>query len=374
MNPPLHDLKVLDISTVLAGPNCARYLADFGADVIKVEHPETGDSLRGMAWRDPRDGTGLWWKLVNRNKRLIALDLKADEDKALFLRLIDEANVLVENFRPGTLERLGLSPDVLLKRNASLVIVRITGFGQTGPYAHRPGFASIAESMAGLAAISGEPDGPPTLPPIALTDEVTGIVGAFAALVALHSGVGQVVDVNLLQTIFHIMGPLISVYLLTGELQQRMGSQLPYSVPRGVYQCQDGEWIGISASSDSVAARIMTLLGVGDDERFTTFAGRIEHRGELDDRMRRWCTQHSRDNAIAILTEAEIAVGPVFTMADIARDEHVLARGLIRMVGDTPMQGLIADLSATPGHLNWEGRPINTDENDITTHGWGTRS
>jgi crotonobetainyl-CoA:carnitine CoA-transferase CaiB-like acyl-CoA transferase len=374
VNPPLHDLKVLDISTVLAGPNCARYLADFGADVIKVEHPETGDSLRGMAWRDPRDGTGLWWKLVNRNKRLIALDLKADEDKALFLRLIDEANVLVENFRPGTLERLGLSPDVLLKRNASLVIVRITGFGQTGPYAHRPGFASIAESMAGLAAISGEPDGPPTLPPIALTDEVTGIVGAFAALVALHSGVGQVVDVNLLQTIFHIMGPLISVYLLSGELQQRMGSQLPYSVPRGVYQCQDGEWIGISASSDSVAARIMTLLGVGDDERFTTFAGRIEHRGELDDRMRRWCAQHSRDNAIAILTEAEIAVGPVFTMADIARDEHVLARGLIRMVGDTPMQGLIADLSATPGQLNWEGRAIDTDKNDITTHGWGTRS
>lgn len=374
MNPPLHDLKVLDISTVLAGPNCARYLADFGADVIKVEHPETGDSLRGMAWRDPRDGTGLWWKLVNRNKRLIALDLKADKDKAFFLRLIDEANVLVENFRPGTLERLGLSPDVLLKRNASLVIVRITGFGQTGPYAHRPGFASIAESMAGLAAISGEPDGPPTLPPIALTDEVTGIVGAFAALVALYSGVGQVVDVNLLQTIFHIMGPLISVYLLSGELQQRMGSQLPYSVPRGLYQCQDGEWIGISASSDSVAARIMTLLGVGDDERFITFAGRIEHRGELDDLMRRWCAQHTRDNAIAILNEAEIAVGPVFTMADIARDEHVLARGLIRMVGNTPMQGLIADLSATPGQLNWEGRAINTDENDISTHGWGNRS
>jgi len=374
VNPPLHDLKVLDISTVLAGPNCARYLADFGADVIKVEHPKTGDSLRGMAWRDPRDGTGLWWKLVNRNKRLIALDLKADEDKALFLRLIDEANVLVENFRPGTLERLGLSPDVLLKRNASLVIVRITGFGQTGPYAHRPGFASIAESMAGLAAISGDPNGPPTLPPIALTDEVTGIVGAFAALVALHSGVGQVVDVNLLQTIFHIMGPLISVYLLTGELQQRMGSQLPYSVPRGVYQCNDGEWIGISASSDSVAARIMTLLGVGDDERFTTFAGRIEHRGELDDRMRRWCAQYTREEAVDILTKSEIAVGPVFTMADIARDEHVLARGLIAMVGDTPMQGLIADLSATPGRLQWEGHAMDTDRNDVTARGWRSSS
>lgn len=372
MNPPLSDLKVLDISTVLAGPNCARYLADFGANVIKIEHPDTGDSLRGMAWRDPRDGTGLWWKLVNRNKRLIALDLKADEDKALFLRLIDEANVLVENFRPGTLERLGLSPDVLLKRNASLVIVRITGFGQSGPYASRPGFASIAESMAGLAAITGEPDGPPTLPPIALTDEVTGIVGALATMIALHSGVGQVVDVNLLQTVFQIMGPLISVYTLTGELQERMGSQLPYSVPRGVYQCSDGEWLGISASSDSVAARVMTLLGVGGDERFTTFAGRIEHRGELDDRMRRWCAQYTRDEAVEILTEAEIAVGPVFTMADIAHDEHFLARQLIQTVGDTPMQGLIAHLSATPGLLRWEGKAMNADRDDIATNGWGT--
>ena len=230
-NPPLSDLRVLDISTVLAGPNCARYLADFGADVIKVEQAGKGDSLRGMAWRDPSDGSGLWWKLVNRNKRMISLDLKADEDKALFLRLVDGANVLVENFRPGTLERLGLSPDTLLKRNDKLVIVRVTGFGQTGPYASRPGFASIAESMAGLSAISGDPDGPPMLPPIALTDEVTGIAAAFAALVAVHSGVGQVVDVNLLQTVFQIMGPLISLYKLSGELQPRMGSQLPYTVP-----------------------------------------------------------------------------------------------------------------------------------------------
>jgi crotonobetainyl-CoA:carnitine CoA-transferase CaiB-like acyl-CoA transferase len=168
------------------------------------------------------------------------------------------------------------------------------------------------------------------------------------------------------------MGPLISVYMLTGELQQRMGSQLPYSVPRGVYQCSDGEWIGISASSDSVAARVMTILGVGDDPRFTTFAGRIEHRGELDDRMRRWCAQHTRDEAVIILTEAQVAVGPVFTMADIARDEHFLARGLIQMVEDTPMQGLIAHLSATPGRLQWAGKTMDADRQDIETNGWGT--
>jgi len=370
-NPPLSDLRVIDLSTVLAGPNCARYLADFGADVIKVEQPGKGDSLRGMAWRDPRDGSGLWWKIVNRNKRTIALDLKSDEDKALFLRLIDGANVLVENFRPGTLERLGLSPDTLLKRNDKLVIVRVTGFGQTGPYASRPGFASIAESMAGLSAISGEPDGPPMLPPIALTDEVTGITAAFATMVALHSGVGQVVDVNLLQTIFQMMGPLISLYKLTGELQPRMGSQLPYTVPRGVYQCSDGLWVGVSTSSDSVAARVISVLGVGDDERFTTFQGRMKNRGMLDQLMCDWCAQRSRDEAVEILTKAEAAVGPVFTMADIAIDPHYAARHLIENLDGTPMQGLIAELSRTPGELKWVGRPLNYDSESIRERLWG---
>ena len=372
-NPPLSDLRVIDLSTVLAGPNCARYLADFGADVIKVEQPGKGDSLRGMAWRDPRDGSGLWWKIVNRNKRTIALDLKSDEDKALFLRLIDGANVLVENFRPGTLERLGLSPDTLLKRNDKLVIVRVTGFGQTGPYASRPGFASIAESMAGLSAISGDPDGPPMLPPIALTDEVTGITAAFAAMVALHSGVGQVVDVNLLQTVFQIMGPLISLYKLSGELQPRMGSQLPYTVPRGVYQCSDGLWVGVSASSDSVAARVMSVLGVGDDERFTTFQGRMANREVLDQLMTTWCAGHTRDEAVKILTDAEAAVGPVFTMADIANDPHYSARQLIPEVDGLPMQGLIAELSKTPGVLKWEGRSLDRDSESIRQKLWGNQ-
>jgi len=369
--PPLGNLRVIDLSTVLAGPNCARYLGDFGADVIKVEQPGTGDSLRGMAWRDPRDGTGLWWKIVNRNKRTISLDLKADDDKALFLRLIDGANVLVENFRPGTLERLGLAPDTLLKRNPKLVVVRITGFGQTGPYASRPGFASIAESMAGLSAISGEPDGPPMLPAIALTDEVTGITAAFATMVALHSGVGQVVDVNLLQTVFQIMGPLISLYKLTGELQPRMGSQLPYSVPRGVYRCSDGLWVGVSASSDSVAARVMGVLGVGNDERFATFQGRMEHRDLLDHLMTEWCARHTRDEAVRILTEAEAAVGPVFTMADVATDPHYAARQLIQEIDGLPMQGLIAELSTTPGILKWTGRPMNHDTETIRQRLWG---
>ena len=370
MSGPLSDIRVLDISTVLAGPNCARYFADFGADVIKVERPDTGDSLRGMAWRDPRDGSGLWWKLVNRNKRNIALDLKNTDDRELFLQLLDDANVLVENFRPGTLERLDLHPDMLIARNPKLVVVRVSGFGQDGPYAKRPGFASIAESMAGLAAISGEPDGPPMLPAIALTDEVTGITAAFAAMVALHSGVGQVVDVNLLTTIFQMMGPVVSLFKLSGELQPRLGSGLPYTVPRGVYQCVDGKWVGVSASSDSVAARVMKILGLETDERFTTFAGRMEHRELLQELMGKWCATRTRDEVVAIFEEAEAAVGPVFDMSDIASDPHYAARNMIQIVGDTPMQGLIAALSKTPGELRWEGRPNNSDSEDIVNNGW----
>ena len=373
MSGPLSDIRVLDISTVLAGPNCARYLADFGADVIKVERPDTGDSLRSMAWRDPRDGSGLWWKLVNRNKRNIALDLKNADDRELFLRLLDEANVLVENFRPGTLERLDLHPDMLIARNPKLVVVRVSGFGQDGPYAKRPGFASIAESMAGLAAISGDPDGPPMLPAIALTDEVTGITAAFAAMVALHSGVGQVVDVNLLTTIFQMMGPVISLFKLSGELQPRLGSGLPYTVPRGVYQCVDGKWVGVSASSDTVAARVMKILGLETDERFTTFAGRMEHRELLQELMGKWCATRTRDEVVAIFEAAEAAVGPVFDMSDIANDQHYAARNMIQIVGDTPMQGLIAALSKTPGVLRDEGRALDADRDDITTRGWLNR-
>jgi crotonobetainyl-CoA:carnitine CoA-transferase CaiB-like acyl-CoA transferase len=374
MAAPLSDLRVVDISTVLAGPNCARYLADFGADVIKVERPETGDSLRGMAWRDPRDGEGLWWKLVNRNKRNIALDFKDEEDLALLRKLLDDAHVLVENFRPGTLERLGLAPDDLLKRNPKLVIVRVSGFGQDGPYASRPGFASIAESMAGLAAVSGEPNGPPMLPAIALTDEATGIAAAFATMVALHSGVGQVVDVNLLTTVFQIMGPVISLYKLSGQLQPRLGSGLPYSVPRGVYQCKDGKWVGVSASSDSVAARVMTVLGVGSDTRFATFDGRTANRDELEALMVAWCAQRTRDEVVATLAQADAAVGPVFDMADIATDEHYAARQMIETVGTTPMQGLLASLSHTPGVLRWEGRALDADHEDIAKNGWGATS
>jgi crotonobetainyl-CoA:carnitine CoA-transferase CaiB-like acyl-CoA transferase len=368
---PLAGLRVIDISTVIAGPNCARYLADFGADVIKVERPDGGDSLRNMAWRDPRDGTGLWWKLVNRNKRTVALDLKDPDDLAVLRRLAAEANVLVENFRPGTLERLGLGPLELHAANPALVITRVSGFGQTGPYAQRPGFATIAEAMSGLAAISGEPAGQPLLPPIALTDEITGLVGAFATMVALHSGVGQVVDVSLLESMFHMMGPLIGLYRLTGELQPRLGAGLPYSVPRGTYRCSDDKWIGLSTSSDSVGARVLQVLGVPGDPRFLTFAARTEHRDELESIMREWCARHTQADVLERFSSAQAAIGPVMTMADISVDPHYAARDAIVLVGDVPMQGLIAKLSSTPGVLRWSGRAADADGADIREHGWG---
>jgi crotonobetainyl-CoA:carnitine CoA-transferase CaiB-like acyl-CoA transferase len=346
---------------VFAGPACARYLADFGADVIKVERPDGGDGVRRMGWVDPRDGVTLWWKLVSRNKRCVALDLKDPADVDVFVRLCDRAHVLVENFRPGTLERLGLGPDVLLARNPSLVITRVTGFGQDGPYARKPGFATIAEAMSGFAAINGEADGGPLLPPIALTDEVAGLAAAFATMVALHSGVGQVVDVNLLESLFQLMGPLMSVYQLSGYLQPRAGSAIPYTVPRGTYRCADGRWVAISTSADSVAARVMKLLGVADDARFATFAGRMDHRDELEEIVTAWIGARPADEVVAAFDAAEAAIAPVMTMADVAADPHVRARGMITEVDGMPMQGLIARLSATPGRLRWAGRPLDAD-------------
>ena len=374
---PLVDLRVIDMSTVLAGPNCARYLADFGADVIKVERPG-GDSLRNMAWRDPRDGEGLWWKLVNRNKRTVVLDVKDNADHATLLRLLDEADVLVENSRPGTLERLGLGPDVLLARNPKLVITRVSGFGQDGPYASRAGFATIAEAMSGLVALSGEPEGQPLLPPVALTDEVTGLSAAFATMVALHSGVGQVVDTNLLETMFHMMGPLASLFAVTGEQQPRLGAGLPYTVPRGTYQCNDGKWVAASTSSDAVAARVMELLGVGDDVRFTTFAGRTEHRTDLEAIMTAWCAARTQAEVVEAFTAADAAIGPVLDMAEIASDPHYAQRGTIETVpdglGGTPMQSVIARLSATPGSIRWAGRALNADGAEVAASGWDSPS
>ncbi len=362
---PLADLRVIDASTVLAGPSCARYLADFGADVIKVERPGSGDGTRAMFRRDPADDVTYFWKLLGRGKRAIVLDLKSDEGRRRMLDLCASADVLVENFRPGTLERLRLGPEVLHERNPDLVITRVTGFGQDGPYAGRAGFATLAEAMSGLASLSGEPAGPPLLPPIALTDEVTGLTAAFATMVAVHSGVGQVVDVNLLESLLQIMGPLVSAAAGGGGGQPRLGSGVPYTVPRGTWQCRDGGWVAVSTSAESVARRVLALVGLGDDESLRSFDGRVAARERIDARMAEWIGERTRDEVLAAFAEAEAACAPVYSMNEVLADPHVQARGSVAEIDGTPMQGLVARLSATPGRIRWAGRPLGADTDEV---------
>ncbi len=358
---PLADLRVIDCSTVLAGPHCARYLGDFGADVIKVEQPGTGDTTRSMGWRDPVDDVALWWKFLGRNKRSIVLDLKDPGDLAVMRRLCGGADVLVENFRPGTLERLGLDPAALIAANPRLVVVRVSGFGQTGPYASRPGFATLAEAMSGFAAVNGEPDGPPLLPPIALTDEVTGLAAAFAAMVAVHSGRGQVIDVNLLECLAQLMGPVVAAYQQTGWLQPRLGSGIPYSVPRGTYRTADGHWVAVSTSTESVARRVMEMIGAGNDPRFGDFSSRVEHREEVDELVAAWIGARPLAEVLAAFEQAQAAAAPVYTAADYADDPHVRARGAIVDVEGMAQPEVIARLSETPGRVRWAGRPLGSD-------------
>ena len=360
----LAGLRVVDMALVIAGPGTAKYLADYGADVIKVE-PPAGDGTRSLGWRDPRDGETFMWKVLGRGKRAVVLDLKSEAGLKAMHRLVADADVLIENLRPGGLERLGLAPDDLLRANPGLVIVRVTGFGQTGPYAGRPGFATLAEAMGGFAAINGEPDGAPLLPPIALTDELAAIVGAFATLAAIRhrdrTGEGQVVDVNLLESMLQVMGPLPSVAAELGELQARLGSGIPYSVPRGTYQCSDGVWVAVSTSTESVARRVLDLLGIGHDERFTSFEGRIAHRAELDEVCASWIGARPSAQVLAEFEAAQAAIAPVYTMADVLADPHVAARGTMVEVDGVLMQGPVARLERTPGKVRHAGRPLGAD-------------
>ena len=364
----LEGLRVIDMATVFAGPGAARHLGDFGADVIKIEAP-AGDGVRRMGWFPPGGGDSYTWKLLGRNKRAVVADLKTEVGRDALLALAHGADVLIENFRPGTLERLGLGPEVLCSRNPRLVVLRVTGFGQDGPYASRPGFATMAEAMSGFAAINGEPDGPPLLPPIALTDEVAAIAGAFAVMVALHdrerTGLGQVIDVNLLESMLQMMSALPSAAAHLGYEQPRLGSGIPYSVPRGTYRCADGRWVAISTSAESVAHRVLTLLGIDDDERFATFETRGEHRAELDAAVSSWVGARPSAEVLAAFEAAEAAIAPVYTMREVLADPHVQAREVFVEVDGVVMQGPVARLSRTPAELRWAGRALGADTEEV---------
>ena len=360
----LTGIRIVDMASLIAAPGAARYLADFGADVIKVE-PPAGDGARTLGWRDPRDDTALYWKQVGRNKRSVVLDLKAPADLDTMRALVDRSDVLIENSRPGTLERLGLDPAHLHASNPGLVILRVTGFGQDGPYAARPGFATMAEAMGGFAAINGAPDGPPLLPPVALTDEVSALVGAFAVMVALHhrdrTGEGQVIDVSLLESMVSVMGPLPALWAQRGELQARLGSGIPYSVPRGTYQCADGVWVAVSTSAETVAKRVMELVGVGDDPRFADLSGRLDHRAELDEVVGAWIAARPSAEVLRVFNDAQAAIAPVYTMADLLADDHVRDRGTFVEVDGVTMPGPVARLDRTPGTVECAGRPLGAD-------------
>ena len=366
---PLAGIRVVDMATVIAGPGAARLFGDFGADVIKVESPR-GDSVRRLGWMPPDgDDDSYFWKLAGRNKRSVVLDLKTSDGLEAMLGLIDGADVLVENLRPGKLEALGLAPEVLHERNPGLVILRVTAFGQEGPYAQRPGFATLAEALSGYAAISGEADGPPLLPPVALTDELTGTLAAFGAMAALwearRSGKGQVVDLSLVESVMHVIGPLPSAFAHLGYEQPRLGAGIPYSVPRGTYRCSDGEWVALSASTDTVAARVLELLGAAGDERFATFADRFQNRDALEALVSGWIAERPAAEVIRRFEEADAAIAPVYTMADLFADEHFRQRGLFTTVEDVVMQAVSPRLSRTPGKVNFVGRPLGADTDDV---------
>jgi crotonobetainyl-CoA:carnitine CoA-transferase CaiB-like acyl-CoA transferase len=368
--PPLSGLKVLDLSTVIAGPSCTRYLADFGATVIKVERPETGDSSRRMGWLSPGGDASLWWKLLSRNKHLITLDLKDPGDRAVLVDLVRDADILVESFRPGVMARLGLGPEDLHAVAPKLAIVRITGFGQSGPSSAEPGFGTIAEAMSGYGALNTHPDSAPVLPPIALADEFSGLAAAFAALTAVRSGRGQTVDVDLTTCMASILGPITTAVDALGYPAGPMGSQIPYSVPRNVYRCADGEYIALSGASDSMVRNILEMLGVRDDPRFADPAGRHENRGDLDELLGTLIGPLTAPDALAMLRDMDIPSAIVQTPQEFLRSDHVVATGLFPRIDGLLVAPLIARLGVTPGAIRWLGGAMDADGPAIRRSGW----
>ena len=373
-------VHVLDAGTVVAGPGIAARLGDFGADVIKVEHPD-GDTTRTMGWAV--DGVTVWSKWIDRNKRPVTLNLSKPHGQELLLRLAATADVFVESFRPGTLERWDLSPGRLLQSNPGLVVVRCSGFGQTGPYRERPGFGTLAESMSGLAHMTGFPDGPPVLPPVALADEAASLLGAYAVMLALYrrdadagapgAGRGQVIDLSLFESLFPMTGPLPAVHDLLGEVPGRIGNRIAYSAPRGAYPTRDRRWIGVSGSAQSVARRLLTMIGgtvLADDPRFATNESRLKNVKELDQLIADWTAGRTQEEALAELERHEVAAAPVLDIAGIMADPHYAAREAIVRVPD-PELGEVAMtaprplFSDAPGRIRHAGLPKGSANDDV---------
>jgi len=373
----LSGIRVIDISNFLAGPISSMFLGDFGADVIKVERPGTGDEIR--YWGNNKNGVGLMYKLVNRNKRSVTADLRTPLGVEIVKALIRDADIIIENYRKGTLEKWGLDYETLSKINPGLIMVRITGFGQTGPNSHRPGFGTLAEGYAGFASITGYPDRPPLLPGFGLADETSGLMGAYLALAALrerdqNSGIGQIVEFGIYEPLFTLLGPQVVDYDQLGLIQERNGSRLPFTAPRNTYRTKDDKWVSISGSAQSTFERMCKALnvpGLINDPRFLDNRLRIQNAEALDDALQGAIIEFDRDTLIGLFDEFGAAVAACNNIAEIFEDPHYLARGNIIAVDDEElngplkMQNVVGNFSRTPGKIKHAGPKLGEHNRDI---------
>ncbi|MCB4805307.1 crotonobetainyl-CoA:carnitine CoA-transferase CaiB-like acyl-CoA transferase [Methylobacterium brachiatum] len=366
MSGPLSGIRVLELGQLIAAPFATKLLAEFGAEVIKVEAPEGGDPLR--TWRKMHGDTSLWWYLQSRNKKSIAVNLKTPEGLDIVKRLATSADVVVENFRPGGLEKLGLGWDVLSSLNPKLTMVRISGYGQTGPYRDRPGFGAIGEAMGGLRYTTGSPDSPPARVGVSIGDTLASLHGVIGALMSIlnvkvNGGAGQVVDVSLVESVFNVMESLVPEYDLLGEIRTRTGGALPGITPSNTYPTQDGGYVVIAGNSDPIFRRLMTAIGrpdLAEDPRMRSNEGRSQHAPMLDGVIGDWSKARSVADALAALDAADVPAGRIYSVADIVADPHYQARDMIleaELPGGTQvkMPGIVPKLSGTPGAVRWQG-------------------
>ena len=371
---PLEGVKVIDAATLFAGPLAATILGDFGAGVLKVEHPK-GDPSRSHGYA--KDGTGLWWKMLGRNKRAVTLSMSTTEGAEIFKKLARDADVVIESFRPGTLERWGLSYEELSRENPGLVLARVTGFGQFGPYSNRPGFGTIAESMSGFAHVTGQPGGPPTLPPFGLADGIAALATACAVLMALRArdatGKGQVVDLAIIEPIFTVLGPQPIAYDQLGVIQERTGNRSNNNAPRNTYQTKDGKWVAISTSAQNIAERVMRLVGRPEfieEPWFQKGSERAKHADELDEAVQRWISERTTEEVVEAFEEANAAITPIYNIEDIMQDPQYQALDSIITVNDAElgpikMQNVLFRLSETPGEVKWSGPQLGEHNEEV---------
>jgi len=372
---PLDGVKVLELGSLIAGPYAASVLAQFGAEVIKVETPGDGDPLR--KWRKLHDGTSLWWYSQSRNKKSVTVNLKAPEGQQLVRDLAQRADIVIENFKAGQLEGWGLGWEQLSRVNPKLIMVRVSGYGQTGPYRDRPGFAAIAESMGGLRYVAGYPDRPPVRTGISLGDTLASLYGVIGALLALHhlkadGGKGQFIDVALYEAVFGVMESLVPEYSVAGFIRERTGAALPGIAPSNTYPCKDGKYVIIAGNADNIYKRLMTAIGrkdLADDPALARNDGRAKQSDMLDRAITEWTMQHDIGHVLAVLEKAEVPVGPIYTAADIVADPHYRARHMLEDHAlpdgtNAVLPAVVPKLSRTPGGTRWLGPRLgeHTDE------------